>query len=81
MLEIVKVLIDISVKYLSEQIKRGADYVMIFDSWSGVLKEDDYELFVTLPNKAISDSISNLFPKIKKIFFSKRIKSRNFQFY
>lgn len=80
MLEIVKVLIDISVKYLSEQIKRGADYVMIFDSWSGVLKEDDYELFVTLPNKAISDSISNLFPKIKKIFFPRGSNREIFNF-
>ena len=80
MLEIVKVLVDISVKYLSEQIKRGVDYVMIFDSWSGVLKEDDYELFVTLPNKDISDSISNLFPKIKKIFFPRGSNREIFNF-
>ncbi len=80
MLQIVEVLVDISVKYLSEQIKRGVDYVMIFDSWSGVLKENDYELFITLPNKAISDEISRLFPKVKKIFFPKGSNREIFNF-
>ena len=53
---------------------------MIFDSWSGVLKENDYELFITLPNKAISDEISRLFPKVKKIFFPKGSNSEIFNF-
>jgi uroporphyrinogen decarboxylase len=38
-------LTDISIAYLDMQIAAGADAVMIFDSWGGILSREDYQRF------------------------------------
>ncbi len=66
---LIKILQEISIEYLTRQIESGADIVKIFDSWAGLLKGREYEEFVIRPNKNINDEIKKRFPKIKTSFF------------
>ena len=47
--------------YLIEQIKSGADIVKIFESWAGLLDEEQYSEFVIKPNKKIIENIKTAF--------------------
>ncbi len=42
--------------HLKNQKKAGADVAQIFDSWAGLLKEEDLEKYCILPNKKIVNS-------------------------
>lgn len=58
-----------SIIYLKEQIKHGADYIKIFDSWAGLLDDEEYDRFIIEPNKEISEAIKKFSSKTKQIFF------------
>ena len=60
-----------TIKYLKNQIKAGADIIQLFDSWSGVLSEDNFEEYVVKPNKRIISEIKTEFPHIPIIGFPK----------
>ena len=47
--------------YLIEQIKSGADIVKIFESWAGLLDEEEYSEFIIKPNKKIIKNVKNVF--------------------
>ena len=42
---LLRMITDSTVDYLNAQIDAGADLVQIFDSWAGILPEDQYEEF------------------------------------
>lgn len=46
-------LVEVSADYLSGQIVAGARAVQIFDSWAGVLPEDEFRGWVIEPNRAL----------------------------
>ena len=59
---------DVTISYLHEQVKSGADAVQVFDSWSGLLSPNDFNEFSLPYLNKISDSLSAhvpviLFPK------------------
>jgi uroporphyrinogen decarboxylase len=62
-------LADVSVSYLSGQIQAGAQAVQIFDSWAGVLPEDEFQRWVTAPAKRIADGVRRLHPDVPIIGF------------
>ncbi|MFL2679419.1 MAG: uroporphyrinogen decarboxylase [Alphaproteobacteria bacterium] len=80
LLEILEVLIELSVHYLNRQIKEGADLVMVFDSWAGILDNEDYEDFVIKPNKKIQELVKRENPKIPMIFFPRNSGEKIFEF-
>ena len=43
--KILNLLTDISIKYLNKQILSGIDVAMIFDTWGGLLNDDEYQEF------------------------------------
>ena len=43
--QLLDVLADTVIDYLNSQIEAGADSVMIFDTWGGILEADDYRQF------------------------------------
>lgn len=43
--QLLQKLTDVTVEYLNAQIDAGADAIMVFDSWGGVLSPDCYQLF------------------------------------
>ncbi|MDP1573352.1 MAG: uroporphyrinogen decarboxylase [Coxiellaceae bacterium] len=60
---------DATVDYLNAQIEAGADVVMLFDSWGGVLAPMEYQFFSLDYMKKIREKINN--KNIPVIFFSK----------
>ena len=59
-------------QYLAEQIKVGADAVMIFDSWGGALSHLEYEKLSLNYMKVIIDNLNILgFGDVPKIIFTK----------
>ena len=59
-------------QYLAEQIKAGADAVMIFDSWGGSLSHLEYEKLSLNYMKVIIDNLNILgFGDVPKIIFTK----------
>jgi uroporphyrinogen decarboxylase len=51
-----------TIHYLKAQIAAGADMIQIFDSWAGVLGNDQYNLFSLQYISKICDAISPLVP-------------------
>ncbi|QRM53635.1 uroporphyrinogen decarboxylase [Sinorhizobium sp. BG8] len=64
-------LADVSADYLVAQIDAGADAVQIFDSWAGVLGEDEFARFAVRPVRRIIDSVRARRPSAKIIAFAK----------
>ena len=48
---------DVTIGYLNEQIKAGADVVQLFDSWGGLLSPEDYQTFSLQYMKQIVDGV------------------------
>ena len=69
---LIYILQEISVLYLKKQIKAGAEVIKVFDSWAGILSENEYEKFVIKPNKYINDEIKKSNPNIKTTFFPRQ---------
>ena len=61
------------IDYLIQQIKSGAEIIQIFDSWSGVLKEDNFRRWSINPMKKILHDIRKIFPNIPVIGFPRNV--------
>ena len=57
--------------YLLAQIKAGADVVMLFDSWGGILSEHDYLKFSLASIKKIVSALRKHAPQTPIILFTK----------
>jgi len=66
---LIDILTQATVEHLSAQIEAGADCVQLFDSWAGVLPEDEFRDFVIAPNRAIVNSLKTRHPKVPIIGF------------
>lgn len=67
------ILSEVSAQYLIEQIKAGAEVVQIFDSWAGVLTEQQFKDFCIKPTARIVKSVKKQFPNIPIIGFPKGV--------
>lgn len=67
--QIIDLLIDGTVTYLSEQIKAGAEVVKLFDSWAGSLKGDDFDRYALEPAKRIIAALKEMHPETPIIAF------------
>ncbi|MGF1620824.1 MAG: uroporphyrinogen decarboxylase [Rhodomicrobiaceae bacterium] len=63
------ILADISVTYLSGQIAAGAGAVQIFDSWAGVLPDDQFDRWVIAPTERMMRQLRALHPDVPVIGF------------
>ncbi len=55
--------------YLIEQIKAGANIVKIFDSWAGILPENEFRKWVIAPTIKIIENVKKAHPKTPIIAF------------
>ena len=65
----IKKLTDVSIEYLSNQVRAGADIIQVFDSWAGLLEEKEYEEYIIEPSKKIRKELEKRFPALPVIFF------------
>tara|TARA_B100000242_G_scaffold147260_1_gene104966 strand:+ start:412 stop:1416 length:1005 start_codon:yes stop_codon:yes gene_type:complete len=68
-LDLMKIITELSIEYLKKQIESGANYIQIFESWAGLLENDEYIEFIVKPNKHISDEIKKDTKRINIIHF------------
>ncbi|ABV75596.1 uroporphyrinogen decarboxylase [Rickettsia akari str. Hartford] len=69
--ELLNFITEKTADHLINQAKSGADVLKLFDSWSGVLPEDEFTKFVIEPTKKIILKVKEVFPKIPMIAFPK----------
>jgi len=61
---IIDLLTETTVTYLSAQIDAGAETVMLFDSWAGVLPPEQFRRYVIEPTKRIAAALHGKVPVI-----------------
>jgi uroporphyrinogen decarboxylase len=66
---LIDILVEATVTYLAAQIEAGADAVMLFDTWAGVLPPDQFFAHVVRPTARIVATLKGRFPGIKIIGF------------
>ncbi|MCZ6908556.1 MAG: uroporphyrinogen decarboxylase [Rickettsia endosymbiont of Ixodes persulcatus] len=69
--ELLNFIIDKTTYHLINQVESGANILKLFDSWSGVLAEEEFTEFVIEPTKKIILKIKEVFPKTPIIAFPK----------
>ena len=68
---LIKLLVEATVKHLSKQIVAGADVVKLFDSWAGVLSPGEFRKWVIEPTKKICQRLKKKHPHVMIIGFPK----------
>ena len=66
--DLITIIQEISIEYLKRQIKNGADYIQVFESWAGLLDDKLYDEFIIEPNKEISKKIRENFRVKHELF-------------
>jgi uroporphyrinogen decarboxylase len=66
---LIGILVDVSSRYLVEQIRAGADAVQIFDTWAGVLPPGEFRRWCIEPVRGIVENVRREIPGAKIIGF------------
>jgi len=66
---LIDVLTEATIEYLSRQIEAGAHAVQLFDSWAGVLSEDQFTRWCTVPTRSIVGRLKLRYPDVPVIGF------------
>ena len=69
--ELINILTESIIEHLIEQVKAGAEVLQIFDSWSGVLTESQFNKWTIEPAKKIVNGVKSVYPEIPIIGFPK----------
>ena len=69
--KLIDILIESSVIYLQKQIDAGVDVIKLFDSWAGILPQDQYHKWVIEPNLKIVEKLKAKNPNLPIICFPK----------
>ncbi len=68
---LIDLLVDASVDYLLGQLEAGADAVQIFDTWAGILDEEQFQRWAVDPVRRIVDRLRAVRPQTPVIAFAK----------
>lgn len=71
--QLMDMLVDCTISYLSKQVEAGAEVVQIFDTWAGVLPDDMFHRWVIEPTKRIIEGLRRTFPELPVIGFPKGV--------
>ena len=71
--ELLKLLIKYIKIHILNQVKSGATIIQVFDSWAGLLEEEDLEKYIYAPTKEVVDFIRTL--NVPSICFPRNIKN------
>ncbi len=78
--QLIDILVDASIEYLSLQVAAGADLLQIFDTWAGTLAEDEFQRWVVAPTKAIVAGVKARHPAVPIMGFPRGAGSQSFAF-
>jgi uroporphyrinogen decarboxylase len=67
--QLITLLTEVTVTYLAAQIEAGAETVMLFDSWAGILPPGQFRRHVIEPTKVIVAELRRRHPKVPIIGF------------
>ncbi len=67
--QLIDILVETSIEYLSGQVVAGADVLQIFDSWASTLPEDEFESWVLEPTQRIVATLKKKHPGVPVIGF------------
>lgn len=67
--KLVDIVTEASIDYLSGQVEAGAEALQLFDSWSGILDQDQFARWVIAPSKKIVVALKKKYPHIPLIGF------------
>ena len=73
--DLIDILVDTSVSYLSGQVEAGANVVQLFDSWAGSLPEPEFNTWVVEPTRKIVKRLKGRFPNLPVIGFPRGAQS------
>ncbi|MGB0750206.1 MAG: uroporphyrinogen decarboxylase [Magnetospiraceae bacterium] len=62
-------LVEASAAYLCKQVKSGAEVLQIFDTWAGILAEDQFNRLVIDPTRRIIETVKAVHPHVPIIGF------------
>ncbi len=74
--QLIDLLTEATIEYLSKQIEAGAETVKIFDSWAGSLKGQDFDDFALKPAKRIISALKARHPDVPIIAFPREAGDR-----
>ena len=66
---LIGLLVEATIEYLAAQLEAGADAVMLFDSWAGILPPPQFFAHVVRPTTLIVTELRRRFPGVKVIGF------------
>lgn len=66
---LIDILVETSIDYLGQQVKAGADVLQIFDTWAGVLPDDEFDRWVVDPTRRIVEGVKSDHPNVPIIGF------------
>ncbi len=67
--QLIDILVETSIDYLSRQVTAGADVLQIFDSWAGSLAEHEFSSWVIEPTQRIVSALKARHPGVPVIGF------------
>ncbi len=67
--DVLNILTDATIEYLSAQVDAGADCVMLFESWAGIFPPAQFREFVIEPNRKISAALKARHSGLRMIGF------------
>ena len=70
-LDLLDVLTELSIEYLLEQIRHGAQVIQIFETWAGLLSGGLFQKMIVEPNRKIVEAIKKACPAVPVICFPK----------
>ena len=62
-------LCEATIRYLNRQVSEGAEILQLFDSWAGLLTEDQFTRWVIAPNQRIVEGVKAVHPDVPIIGF------------
>jgi uroporphyrinogen decarboxylase len=71
--QLIDILTNSAIEFLSYQIQAGVDVIKIFDSWAGILTTNQINEWVIKPAKKIVNYFRENYPQIPIIYFPKSI--------
>ncbi|MBT4941378.1 MAG: uroporphyrinogen decarboxylase [Rhodospirillaceae bacterium] len=62
-------LCEATIRYLNRQVSEGAEILQLFDSWAGLLTEDQFTRWIIAPNQRIVEGVKAVHPDVPIIGF------------